>query len=531
MAKQPFPQYDEPMLRIRCVKGRFTAVGPTTFTRGSRLHGDAGEWIDWTWDGSRLLARTDLAGARPLFWARLPDGFGVATSPIPLLRAGADSSLDNDAVAVFLRTGYFIDTDTPFRGVRILAPNGRVTWSAETGDVVTSGESPLPAMSEARPADEDWCRAAATAVTGAVEARLPPSGRVLLPLSGGRDSRHLLLALCELGRLPDACYTLAAPPPPIGKSLEDRDVALLLGDRYGVPVKVLEPLRRIASERGKNRLTGYLSDEGGWLMPLYAALRRDGRPDDLVFDGGAGGPTFAATGLGPDRQAHLAQGDWSQLAAHLMTVPESWLQDVCTEEALRVFDRGVAHQRLTTELERFANTPNPVSSFMLFNRTRRELLLPSLLGLPTLAGSSAAGVALPFLDPAVRHLGLCIPWQEAASRHHGRILSLAYPEADQVPYARDEAPRPPLSGDASYLRQMTRDLSRLAIGSMLRPLPVRLVKALPLAIRTRRAGADTAAIRSLGDIAMLTMLLDVQAAQIRLFDDVELAPARQEEAA
>lgn len=67
---------------------------------------DEGVWARWLWDGRCLTVRNDRFGFLPVDYCEFPDGIGVSTSAIDLLNAGEDATLDDAAVAVFLRLGF-----------------------------------------------------------------------------------------------------------------------------------------------------------------------------------------------------------------------------------------------------------------------------------------------------------------------------------------------------------------------------------------------------------------------------------------
>jgi hypothetical protein len=118
----------------------------------------------------------------------------VSPSLVKLVEAGAPTGFDEAALAVFLRLGFFLGDDTPFQSIRTLPRTAR---SPEAGTVTISGGYRF-----VRP--QRLSRDAA--IDGFIDlfrqamSRRPPVGQdVVVPLSGGRDSRHILLELCESG--------------------------------------------------------------------------------------------------------------------------------------------------------------------------------------------------------------------------------------------------------------------------------------------------------------------------------------------
>src|SRR6185503_4847645 len=123
--------------------------------------------------------------------------------------------------------GFFLGDDTPFRSIRTLPAGGTLIW--EDGEVSLSGGYRfVPPQRLSRDA----------AIDGFVELfreamrRRPPAGdEVVVPLSGGRDSRHILFELCESGRRPTYTVTIPRYPP---RASEDERLAPLIARELGV---------------------------------------------------------------------------------------------------------------------------------------------------------------------------------------------------------------------------------------------------------------------------------------------------------
>src|SRR5690606_37864606 len=120
-------------LRLSVINGRVSVRGEATYRQANtQSHGE------WYWDGEHLRARVCRLGVHPLFWRATRHGVALATTPLDLLEEGAD--LDYPALAVFLRLGFFVGEDTPFAGVRQLAPGAQLQWDAARGLRVEDGE-------------------------------------------------------------------------------------------------------------------------------------------------------------------------------------------------------------------------------------------------------------------------------------------------------------------------------------------------------------------------------------------------------
>src|SRR5205085_2976358 len=113
-------------------------------------------------------------------------------SPLRLLLEGAPAELDERALSVFLRLGFFLGEDTAFTAIKALPPAATMRWRA--GRLELRGSRPPPPP----PADLGRSEAIeqyAALFRASIERCLEPGDDIVLPLSGGRDSRHILLEL------------------------------------------------------------------------------------------------------------------------------------------------------------------------------------------------------------------------------------------------------------------------------------------------------------------------------------------------
>jgi hypothetical protein len=198
-----------------------------------------------------------------------------------------------------------------------------------------------------------------------------------LPLSGGRDSRHILLELNALGCLPSACYTTHDFPPYREGNIR---VATTLCRRLGVDLRVIgQPGSRFAAEVRKNRQTGCGAIEHAWAVGFYREISRSA---SVIWDGLAGDTLSAGHYLDEGQAALHEQGRMTELAESLVgswswRTGEETLARVLSADAARRFRKELAVERVARELSRHADAVNPLGSFNFWNRTRRcSALLP-----------------------------------------------------------------------------------------------------------------------------------------------------------
>lgn len=454
-----------PALVLAHRHGVTQARGPTHHRAGYRDGGDVGGpgpgiFFEWAWDGRQLDAVTDRYGFHPAFVFHAPERMGISPSVTALLEAGAPRELDDAALAVFLRLGFFIGEDTPFRAIRALPPAAQLRW--RDGRCVSHswrrGGPPAP-FTGSRDAALD---AMGELVQSAVERLRPaPGERALLPLSGGRDSRHLLLALCRAGTPPAACITLHRYPP---ASDDDVPVAAEVARALGIPHHLLPLARdRLGAEMRKNAATGYCADEHDWFLPLAEHVRRGNY--DVVYDGIAGDVLSAGLFLTPERHRLFAEGAFGALAEHLLG-GEGYLPGLLPPPLYRRWSRALAVEHLARELARHAMAPNPTGQFFFWNRTRREIALA-----PWALLAGPARVVAPFLNDAVYDFLATLPASLLFDHtFHDEAIRRYYPEHAALRYASGSA-RP--STDRAPARQFARALLALLARPGARPPLVR----------------------------------------------------------
>jgi hypothetical protein len=397
--------------------------GPPVFESGQALDGD-GAFGRWKWNAPTLTAATDRFGVQPLFYAADRNAIRISPSIAELLRTGAARDLDESALAVFLRVGFVVGDDTPFRHIRALPPGGALEWNDGSLDV-RSGWT-RPASSDAA-RDEAIDRFAAM-FAESIERRLNATvGPVVLPLTGGHDSRHILFALCAAGYPPAHCVTVEPYPP---WQADDVALARVLATRLGV-AHVVIPRRpdRVAAESEKNALTSYCADEHVQFLPLRAYFER--QPATL-FDGLGGDVLSQSQRLDPGLHRLFADGRLREVAEAVAGAPhvvEPALAALLTPDARRRFCRERAIARLSEEAGKYAGDPNPIASFFTATRMRREIALA-----PCAIFDVAPAVWLPFLDVPLASFLLALPFDLVRDRRlHTDLLSRHYPLFQDVP--------------------------------------------------------------------------------------------------
>ena len=411
---------------------------------------------EWQWDGREVVVRNCRLGFFPIYYFATDKVFGVSPSIEQLIEHGAPTELDDAAMAVYLRLGWTLGEDTVFRYIRALPPGGTVRWSC--GQVQVSGGAIHPAP--LRISREEAIATFADLVRQAVRRRASPEVPYILPLSGGRDSRSILLELMALGCRPQVCYTNHDFPPYRTQNIE---IARQLAHRFELPHESLgQPRSRLAAELAKNRLNDFGAAENAWCVSLYAEIARR-HPNAVVYEGSPGGSTYGQYWT-PEHLQLLEQDRVTEVARDILDHWLSWqasedaLQRVLTPAAYSRFSADLAVERMQRELCRHQQAPNPLVSFYFWTRGRRVAALQPF----AIARRSGVTAVTPFLDHDLVDFLLALPPAIKVDKHfHDAAINLLYPASRHLPYA-GSTPSRPVEDNTHYRRLFLETLAYLA---------------------------------------------------------------------
>jgi asparagine synthase (glutamine-hydrolysing) len=391
------------------------AEGDLSCDAGHRIRlpdgGVDGIFAGWRWTGPELAIEQDRYGLYPLFeWTR-GDTRVVSTTLVALLEQGAPAIFDLDALAVFTRVGFFVGSDTPFQSIRAVLPSLPPPRRLEIS------------RNEAIDGFIDLFR---TAI-----ARRLPSAPYVMPLSGGRDSRHILFQLRDAQHPPAACVTVRHFPP---RANDDAQIARELCGALSLEHRVIpQPRDRASIERAKNVQTHLCTDEHAQFVVLAEHLRAHTRE---TYDGIAGDVLSQSTYLRQDVHDLFVRGDFPGVAAFVLdgygtTMTETALERVLAPALYRELARERALARLTTEIARHAEAANPIGSFFLHNRTRREIALSPFALMKDVTAYA------PYLDRDLFDFLSALPAELLMDRRlHTDAIARAWPQYTGIPYER-----------------------------------------------------------------------------------------------
>ena len=378
-------------------------------------------YAEWRWDGHRLSLRNDRYGMLPVFAVVEPNRVILSTSIQGALEAGAPTDLDPAAMAVILRLGYPVGDDTPFLSIRTIPPGVTIDWDAVPA--LRGGPFIVPPNGLARdPAMDAYVDLFRQAM-----GRCSPSGRFVVPLSGGRDSRHILLALLEAGHRPDHLVTTHYRSP---RSREDVRIAALVAEELGLGHEVLSQTDLpVVAELRKNLLTNYCTPEShAWYLPVADHLATG---FDVSYDGIAGDVLSMARYLRPADLEEFRKERFENLARSMLERDGTSLRGMLRTAAVDLFSLESAIERLRRELPRHAGASNPVRSFRFWNYTRRAI------GPVPFSMVRGPQVHAPYLDHDVFDMlaGLAPEvLMERAGHFHTDVIKHGYPRYAHLPF-------------------------------------------------------------------------------------------------
>lgn len=426
------------------MEGATSALLGHKLARPSKAVAD-GVYAEWSWDGSRLVVCNDRYGFHPLYYFARPGEVCLSPSIPDLVRHGGSPDLDETAFAAFLRLGYFLGEDTPFREIRALPPNARLEWA--DGELRLSGGYALGKPQSMK--REEAIDAYVSLFRTAIERRAPPVEDFAVPLSGGRDSRHIVLELCAGGYRPALCVTVRQFIWHPG----DIKVAATVTEALGLRHLIVPRTRSwLALQLREHPQTNFCSEELAWVVPIVDSLR--GRVT-LTYNGIGGDVLSEHHRLTPHRLSLFESGRLLELAEELIAWEDKVLRRVLLPDAYRRFSRDLALERIVPELARHVEAPNPVGSFYFWNRHRREIALS-----PFRLISQVGDVFCPYLDHDLYDFLSSLPASMLVDhRFHGDAVRRAHPRYAHIPFEDREGPA---REDPRLFRRMAFDYARYA---------------------------------------------------------------------
>jgi asparagine synthase (glutamine-hydrolysing) len=420
-----------PYIHLLRVDGEVKVRGTATHFEGNDTDSDSytenpsrGVFAFWSWSGNRLTVRNDRYGFYPLFYFVRRDEIAVSTSILKLLALGASAEFDVAGLAVFLRTGSFVGERTAFKEIHAFPPNAVAEW--EDGRWTLSGGPRLPQLQELT--FDQAVDGYISLFRAAIRKRVRSGERVAVPLSGGRDSRHILLELCHSGHRPNFCVTVHVYPP---RSNADVGIAKILAEAVNIEHFVVpQPPSQLKQELHKNTTTEFLAEHPVWALPIETFLRNKA---DVSYHGIGGDALSGGNFMTPELLNYYELGMTDDCARHHLDIHnnEVVLESCLEPNAYRTFNRQLALENIYEQVKVTEGTPSPSALHYFWTRSRRNMSL-----MPFRILNRSIEIRAPYLDYDLYDFLASLPasFQMENDLHTG-VIQRAYPEYKNIAYA------------------------------------------------------------------------------------------------
>jgi hypothetical protein len=379
-------------------------------------------------DGGARYVHSSVAGVAPVYYMEDGDATYFASRIDPLVSSGPPDrrlTIDWEAWAgIFLMTAPLGDR-TPFLEVRRLPPFSTLRHRPGKGP---SRLSPAWPWAGVALADDQKGEALLEGLREAVDE--VPSGRLVIPLSGGWDSRLLLLLASEREDATVSAWTLKSSH----RGSDESPYARAVAKAVKVPLTQIGRGRSFWGDHEKVALRcDYQTTHPGWFMPLARRLQ-DG--SHTVLDGLAGGifvrgHFVTEEMLGKRTRRERLALLWESLSNSGSTanVLSERLSRILTKLALRAWQG---------EARALASSPAQLSLTAYRTRTLRGISLA-----PTSILGTEAAVMTPFTDDRVARASLAIPPEsKIGGALYREVLAAVNAKVGALPSTNDATERP-----------------------------------------------------------------------------------------
>ncbi len=385
-----------------------------------------GNWSYWKWDSRKFEAKTSAGSHPPLYYTSTKSKIVFATSAQQVAKINKNLQVDPLGATQVLLFGHCLGEQTSYKNVRVLPPGANFSWQA--------GKSSLK-INERQITQSDYSYKGAintflTLFDKSVMRRIP-FGKFAMGLSGGRDSRHILLTLLKNGFKPEKVFSAHHY---LNFSGNEIDIAKKLSNHFNVPIDITAPQScRISAEIEKNKLLDYQTLSHSWGINTANKLSTY----TSTYDGLNAGVLFGRSGLISqlNKVFPINRPKVHDIEKHVLQQCENieqTLQTILNPEVFNLFDFSAAKQSFIFELKKFENYPNIAQAFLYFNHTIRDTSLFSY------QLNQSSEVLCPFDDIDLVDFALSLPWFiSRQEKFQNDALAIAFPELNNIGFTEN----------------------------------------------------------------------------------------------
>ena len=226
-----------------------------------------------------IVAETDWIGSRPVFYN---EQTAVVSTEINDVIDLAEMEIDREGLAAFLAAGYCVFGRTPVRHVRFLPPCSRLLRGPDDALHVAPVSCDLTERLERRSSVSEVLERLRAVIR---DAERDSQGDIVVPTSGGYDSRLLNLMVEDRSRLRSFTYGLCEPQAESREVTRARELSRRLGVRW-----MQIPLGRFHERLDEwNALFGpAVHAHGMYHIEFYAQVAPQVQPASLLLTGSLG---------------------------------------------------------------------------------------------------------------------------------------------------------------------------------------------------------------------------------------------------
>lgn len=414
------------------------AVEGTTAWRRDTDYTPDGPTMSSSWHAApgTVEIKQDRLGMIPVFWWSSGERFVASTSVLSVASRTGVRQLDWDAISTLFSVGNFLNERTAFAGISTLPPGAQLKWTSARGIEITRSDLRPPKTFEGT--KEQAKKIFADLFRQAVARRLPiDTARTVIPLSGGRDSRHLALEVAAQRREPLHLITIRCE---FSANDEDVRVSGLVAQRLKSPHTIIDIdwSHFVEFVRLKNFHTHFqvhVDHHSLFELAMSGSLK-----DAVVFFGTGGDVLIGDTEFDPKLEALLQSRQFAEAATHPAMMGDCVMPKWFKPRGARTLSCERAKGEIMRFLEDLAPSSNLFRDYVLFGRQcRNTALVPYDLIL------RQSNVATPFLDTDLLAFQRSLPSGPFGPFGiHDEIVAECYPDFADIEYERKGIKEPPL---------------------------------------------------------------------------------------